>query len=108
MMNSHLTWLSQVKEEIGGYDTLIQYIVSRFNVKYKDPLSSLPRSKGTVLYGKPGTGKTALAISIAKTSSLPYYVLNSPDIFQKGIKLLRHDDFLFHERQYFLLAKLIL
>ncbi|KAI9264680.1 P-loop containing nucleoside triphosphate hydrolase protein [Helicostylum pulchrum] len=77
------SWFEQVSCEIGGCKVLIEHILKKLSVIQTSPtLSTLPRSKGLVLFGKPGTGKTVLATIIAKYSNLPYYVLNSSDIFQ--------------------------
>ncbi|RCI04718.1 hypothetical protein CU098_000465, partial [Rhizopus stolonifer] len=70
-------WQDQVVSQVGGCSELVHHIIQRISAA---TLSS--RSKGILLYGKPGTGKTALAMAVAKFSNLPYYVLNTPDIFQ--------------------------
>ncbi|KAI9471992.1 MAG: P-loop containing nucleoside triphosphate hydrolase protein [Benjaminiella poitrasii] len=90
------SWLDQVKEEIGGYDDLIQHLIDKITLAKNDTsLSRLPRSKGTLLHGLPGTGKTALAISIAKCSKLPYYHLDCPNVFQaeEGMSELKLAEF---------------
>ncbi|KAI9330121.1 P-loop containing nucleoside triphosphate hydrolase protein [Pilaira anomala] len=76
-------WEERVCNEIGGCKELIQHILKKLNViQTSTTLSILPRSKGLLLFGKPGTGKTVLATTIAKYSNIPYYILNSSDIFQ--------------------------
>ncbi|KAI9251726.1 P-loop containing nucleoside triphosphate hydrolase protein [Sporodiniella umbellata] len=76
-------WTENVASEIGGYKRDIENILKNIIANQTKPaLSTLPRSKGAVLYGKPGSGKTALAVSITKHSGVPYYVLNCSDIFQ--------------------------
>ncbi|KAL0097019.1 P-loop containing nucleoside triphosphate hydrolase protein [Phycomyces blakesleeanus] len=81
-MNHRQKWIDNVQKSIGGCTNTIQQVVDSI-----DQLQSvsgkihLPQSKGVVLCGKPGTGKTALAITIAKESQLPYYIVNSPDMF---------------------------
>ncbi|CDS12876.1 hypothetical protein LRAMOSA05060 [Lichtheimia ramosa] len=77
-------WIARVKQDIGGCQDLIQHIVNAIATAQSAParIPLLPRSKGLVLHGKPGCGKTSLALAIARHSGLPYRVLNGPDIFQ--------------------------
>ncbi|KAI7889822.1 P-loop containing nucleoside triphosphate hydrolase protein [Mucor mucedo] len=96
-------WLEQVSSEIGGCHELLLHIVQKIKVvQTTTSLSALPRSKGMLLYGKPGTGKTVLAIAVAKYSNLPYYVLNSPDIFQteEGVSESKLTDFFQQSNQH--------
>ncbi|RCH95460.1 Spermatoproteinsis associated protein 5 [Rhizopus azygosporus] len=83
-----MQWVENVTAEIGGLRDLIKDIVSKISANKIDPCSTLPRSKGIILHGKPGVGKTALAISISKHSGQPYYMLNSSDIFSTGLTLI--------------------
>ncbi|KAI8878413.1 AAA-domain-containing protein [Backusella circina FSU 941] len=93
-------WLNATSKEIGGNDILLKKIIQKINLLLsasndKCLLQQSSRSKGMLLYGKPGTGKTALAMAIAKYSGLPYYVLNSPDIFQteEGVSEIKLEGF---------------
>lgn len=61
-------WIARVKQDIGGCQDLIQHIVNAIATAQSAParIPLLPRSKGLVLHGKPGCGKTSLALAIAR------------------------------------------
>ncbi|KAI9029876.1 P-loop containing nucleoside triphosphate hydrolase protein [Phycomyces nitens] len=73
-------WIDNVQTTIGGCNPIIQKLVQSIS-QLRSPVQPHSRSKGVVLCGKPGSGKTGLAIAIAKESRLPYYIVNSPDVF---------------------------
>ncbi|KAL1933312.1 hypothetical protein VTP01DRAFT_7402 [Rhizomucor pusillus] len=80
-------WIANVTSQIGGYDAIISELVNQIWILQSNAVNDasnakLPRSKGAVIHGRPGTGKTALALAVAKHSNIPYFVLNAPDLFQ--------------------------
>ncbi|KFH72317.1 hypothetical protein MVEG_02608 [Podila verticillata NRRL 6337] len=83
-------WLSSIQQSIGGYDDILAqminhiygFIQSTFSEdKAGDPCFRAP-FKGILISGRPGTGKSALASSLAEYSGLPYGIVNCPDVFQ--------------------------
>ena len=55
-------------------------------LKYKKLYSSLPNlSKGVLLYGLPGTGKSFIAKYFLKSAKIPYKVIKGPEILSKYV-----------------------
>ncbi|CAG8552905.1 10322_t:CDS:10 [Paraglomus brasilianum] len=86
-MRSKADWIELTRQTIGGLDESVIAIINVIHtfittIDHETIYSNIPRTKGIVLSGKPGTGKTALALRIAETSELPYYVVNCPDLFR--------------------------
>ncbi|KAF9089336.1 hypothetical protein BGX23_006756 [Mortierella sp. AD031] len=85
-------WIDGIKGVVGGYDDLLSEIVGHLYGYLEDAVSPAARVdtqscfrtpiKGIMISGRPGTGKSVLASSLAEHSGLPYTVINCPDVFQ--------------------------
>ncbi|KAF9429780.1 hypothetical protein BGZ94_009548, partial [Podila epigama] len=83
-------WLCEVRKVIGGVDDVLKQIMDHLygflHSAYcpNEPKMSCYRVpfKGILISGRPGTGKSALASSLAEHSGIPYAVINCPDVFQ--------------------------
>lgn len=82
-----MEWIENVANEIGGCRSLIESIVSRITLNKADPLSKLLRSKGVILHGKPGVGKTALATSISSKDDIS---IAESDLYLYTHRTFRH------------------
>ncbi|KAF0447023.1 P-loop containing nucleoside triphosphate hydrolase protein [Gigaspora margarita] len=80
-------WLERIVRQIGGLNNVISEIIEQIHTFIVTALRGkfrrgIKRSKGILLTGRPGTGKTSLALCIAETSGLPYVAINCPDMFK--------------------------
>ncbi|CAJ0752096.1 13051_t:CDS:10 [Entrophospora sp. SA101] len=84
-------WVKDIVNEIGSLDDVVTSIIDQLYTFVITAISAnnqgskkkvFKRSKGILLIGKPGTGKTSLALRIAETSRLPYLIINCPEIFK--------------------------
>lgn len=92
MLVSKSEWIDGIKGVLGGYDDLLSEIVDHLYGYLEDAVISTHQTdtlscfqtpmKGIMISGRPGTGKSALAVSLAEHSGLPYTVINCPDVFQ--------------------------
>ncbi|KAF9181297.1 hypothetical protein BGZ50_005599 [Haplosporangium sp. Z 11] len=86
-------WIEAVKSVIGGYDGILGQIIDNLygfikHAVYGSTDPTKPTScfqapfKGILISGRPGTGKSVLASSLAEHSGLPYTIINGPEVFQ--------------------------
>ncbi|KAI8070071.1 P-loop containing nucleoside triphosphate hydrolase protein [Gongronella butleri] len=75
-------WEQKVLERIGGYNDLVRALLSLFRTWGTRQQPDQATINKILLKGRPGSGKTALALALAETSGLPYHVLNATDVFQ--------------------------
>ncbi|KAF9573770.1 hypothetical protein EC968_008049 [Mortierella alpina] len=85
-------WIAAVKQVIGGYDDILEqianhmygYMESAIDDKGNKPTATCFQApfKGILISGRPGTGKSVMASSLAEHSGLPYTIINCPDVFQ--------------------------
>ncbi|KAF9958363.1 hypothetical protein BGZ70_009222 [Mortierella alpina] len=91
-----IEWIAAVKRVIGGYDDMLEqianhmygYMESAINGERSTSTASCFQApfKGILISGRPGTGKSVMASSLAQHSGLPYTVINCPDVFQTGVE----------------------
>ncbi|CAG8466792.1 6314_t:CDS:10 [Acaulospora morrowiae] len=104
-------WMKKVIRQIGGLDEIVDEIIEQIHcfVVTSQQKKFIKRSKGIILTGKPGTGKTALALCIAETSGLPYVIINCPDIFKTDEGAAEKEiKFIFESMQRFRVSLIIL
>ncbi|KAG0244831.1 hypothetical protein BGX31_008508 [Mortierella sp. GBA43] len=89
-------WFAAVQRHIGGYDDILRQLIDHIHgfvdgatltsegsaTGIKDATCFKTPFKGVLISGRPGTGKTVLASTLAESSGLPYTVVNCPDVFQ--------------------------
>ena len=64
-------WQTNILSQVGGCTDLVRYITTQISLAKKNlSIPSLRCSKGILLHGKPGIGKTALALTVASKVSL--------------------------------------
>ena len=80
-------WLTQVKRQVCGYDTVLESIIITMHRTLVPPSSRLaslyPAPRTILLHGLPGTGKSLLAQQICHHSTLPCLHLSAADLYQK-------------------------
>ncbi|KAF9135912.1 hypothetical protein BGW39_010727 [Mortierella sp. 14UC] len=85
-------WIDGIMGVVGGYDDLLKEIVDHLYGYIEAAVLSTHETdapscfqapmKGIMISGRPGTGKSVLASSLAEHSGLPYTIINCPDVFQ--------------------------
>ncbi|KAG0057378.1 hypothetical protein BGZ83_010837 [Gryganskiella cystojenkinii] len=91
-LTSKEQWITSTKRDIGGYDEILDQIISHmyeflenavhFSAPSENRSCFRAPFKGILVSGRPGTGKSLLASKLAEHSGLPYAILNGPDVFQ--------------------------
>ena len=81
-------------ERVGGYSTVKEYIQRAVidvmkNTKLAQKLYLDP-ARGILFFGMGGTGKTLLARALAKETKLPFFKLQTSDIFHKHVGESEH------------------
>ncbi|KAF9278174.1 hypothetical protein BGZ68_008749 [Mortierella alpina] len=89
-------WVTAVKRTIGGYDDTLEQIANHMYGYMESAIDSERTTsttscfqtpfKGILISGRPGTGKSVMASSLAEHSGLPYTIINCPDVFQTGVE----------------------
>ncbi|MHA1733711.1 MAG: CDC48 family AAA ATPase, partial [Promethearchaeota archaeon] len=74
-------------DDVGGLDNVITRVREMIELPLKHPelfqRLNIDPSKGVLLYGAPGTGKTLLARAVANESDANFIVINGPEIMSK-------------------------
>lgn len=74
-------------EDLGGLEQEIRLIRECVEIPFKYPEVfehlGISSYKGILFYGPPGTGKTQLAKAVANETSMNFYTVNGPEIFDK-------------------------
>ncbi|KAG9325936.1 hypothetical protein KVV02_005780 [Mortierella alpina] len=89
-------WIAAVKRVIGGYDDILEQITNHMYGYMETAIDNEGSTsttscfqapfKGILISGRPGTGKSVMASSLAEHSGLPYTIINCPDVFQTGVE----------------------
>ncbi|KAK9729674.1 hypothetical protein K7432_000081 [Basidiobolus ranarum] len=74
-------WIDQIQKSIGGLEDTVEQVVKLITNSYTN-IESKRVSKGLIIAGKPGTGKTALAQAIIDSAKLPSIFISCPELFQ--------------------------